>query len=107
VANAKAPEDHKPAATAAAKAEAAGDPQPVSFEFDGETYTIDADAADDLELMEYIEGEKYILALKGYLGAEQWQRFKDTHRNDKGRVTASRAGDFLQALTEAIGAGNS
>jgi hypothetical protein len=105
--NVKAPEDHKAKSTAAAKAEATGEAQPMSFEFDGETYTIDADAADDLELMEYIESEKYILALKGYLGAEQWNRFKDTHRNDKGRVTASRAGDFLQALTEAIGAGNS
>lgn len=108
MASPKKPEDHKAkAALDATKAEATGDAQPVSFVFDGETYTIDADAADDLELMEYIEDEKYILALRGYLGAEQWRRFKDGHRNEKGRVTAERAGEFLQALTEAIGSGNS
>lgn len=103
----KQPEDHKAKALDAAKAEATGEAQPVSFVFDGETYTIDADAADDLELMEHIEREKYLLAIAGYLGAEQWQRYKDKYRKPNGRVSASGAGDFLQALTEAIGAGNS
>lgn len=86
--------------------ESAEAPAPVTFEFDGETYAIDNDALDDVELLEFIEEEKYILVVRGYLGAEQWQQFKDSHRNAKGRVPSEPVQRLMTAVMEATGQGN-
>lgn len=102
----KTPQDHKAkAAKAAAKAEAQ-DNKIIEVDFDGEHYTIERDQADNLELMEFVEDEQYIKALRGYLGREQWDRWKDSQRTEDGRVPMQPFEDFLNRIMEAIG-GNS
>lgn len=96
----KIPQDRQPKAEARVG--------PVEFDYDGEHYTIDRDNADNIELMEYVEGEKYLSAIRGYLGAEQWDHWKDTHRDNKGRVASVHFEPFMQAVMDAIGgSGNS
>lgn len=80
----------------------------IAVDFDGVTYTVDSTSVNDLELMEYLEEEKYVLAIRGYLGVEQWSKFKESHRSaETGRVPMDRVPAFLTELTEAIGQGNS
>lgn len=80
--------------------------EPVSFEYDGETYTIDPANVDNLELYEAVEDEKYLTAARGFVGKDQWSKFKDTHRDNEGRVPMAPVEGFLQALMEAVGQGN-
>ena len=99
----------RPARIAAAKArraEAADEPLLIEFDYDGDRYTITRENADDLELYEAIEDEKYLTAVRGFLGPEQWAAFKDRHR-EGGRVKASALEPFLELLMEKIGQGNS
>lgn len=96
--NAKKPTDRQ------AKAEAQS--QFIEFDHDGQHYVVDRENADNLELMEFVEDGQYIKAIRGYLGLEQWAKFKDSHRDDAGRVTTASFEDFLNAVMEAIG-GNS
>lgn len=101
----KQPQDHKAKASEkAAKSEAQD--KIIEVDFDGERYSIDRDQADNLELMEFVEDEQYIKALRGYLGREQWARWKDSQRTEDGRVPMAPFEDFLNAIMEAIG-GNS
>lgn len=115
------PEDRQPAArkTAARKtataakrrAEAKGDegnePKFYEVDFDGQHYVIESEAANDLELYEHLEDEHYMQAIRGFLGPEQWKRFKESQRNEAGRVPMDRFEDFLNACMESINAGNS
>lgn len=116
----KAPADRKPPArktaasktAAAAKRRAEADaegngPKFYELDFDGQHYVIESEAANDLELYEHLENEHYLQALRGFLGDDQWQQFKESQRNDAGRVPMDRFEDFLNACMEAIGAGNS
>ena len=96
--NAKKPTDRQ------AKAEAKA--QFIEFDHDGDHYVIDRENADNLELMEFVEDGQYIKAIRGYVGLDQWDKFKDSHRDDKGRVTTETFETFLNAVMEAIG-GNS
>lgn len=98
-AGAKRPADHKPA-----KAEARS--EPIEVDFEGEHYVIDRENADNLELFELVEDEKYLSAIRGFLGAEQWSKWKDAHRDDQGRVRSASFEPFLDAVMVAIG-GNS
>src|SRR5690242_11778531 len=84
-----------------AKAEAKS--QFIELDHDGEHYVIDRDNADNLELMEFVEDGQYIKAIRGYLGLDQWAKFKDSHRDDKGRVTTDEFESFLNAVMAAIG----
>lgn len=98
----------KRAAAAARKAEARPEEaKPVEFEYDGKTYVVTPDALDNLELFEAVEDEKYLTATRGFLGKEQWERFKDAHRLPDGRVPLEAFEGFLQALMKAVGQGNS
>ena len=94
----KQPQDHQ------AKAEAKR--ESVDFTFGGIDYSISRENADNLDLYEYIEEEKYILAIRGYLGPEQWAKFKDSHRGPAGHVSMETFEKFLDAAMAAIG-GNS
>ena len=96
-ANAKKPTDR------AAKAEAKS--QHIEVEHGGITYQIDRDNADNLELMEFTEDGKYITAIRGYLGEDQWGKWKEANRDDKGRVRTADFEDFLQSVMDAIGGG--
>lgn len=95
---AKVPQDH------AAKAEAKG--LPVEFDFEGEHYSIDRENADNLELMEFIEDELYIKAIRGFLGADQWAHWKSVNRDEQGRVSAKNFEPFLNRAMAAIGGGS-
>jgi hypothetical protein len=75
--------------------------EPIRFTFDKIQYTIDPENADNLELLEFIEDEKYISAIRGYLGADQWAKFKEANRAD-GRVSSERFEPFLNAAMKAI-----
>lgn len=99
------PEDHKAKASkSAAKADAEG--ASIEVDFLGEHYVIDRNQADNLELMEFVEDEQYIKATRGYLGREQWERWKDSVRTEDGRVPSAPFEEFLNLIMEAIG-GNS
>lgn len=97
----KAPTDRQP------KAEARLDA--IEFEHNGHTYRVDRDNADNLELMEFTEDRKYISAIRGYLGEDQWAAWKDANRDEKGRVRSADFESFLQSVMDAIGgeSGNS
>ena len=88
----------------AAKAEATD--SGVTFEYGKETYVIDSAAFTDVELIEAVEDEKYMKAIRGYLGAAQWARFKDSVRTSDGRVPMEEFEPFLKVLMEALGQGN-
>jgi hypothetical protein len=98
---AKVPTDHQPKAEAAA--------QHLDVLHNGETYRIDRDNADNLELMEFTEDGKYISAIRGYLGEDQWSKWKNANRDEKGRVRSGDFESFLQSVMDAIGgkSGNS
>lgn len=97
----KQPQDRKPKAAAKADAEA----KTITVDFHGDTYTIEREQADNLELMEFVEDEQYIKAIRGYLGKDQWAKFKDANRDDQDRVNADAFEPFLNAVMVAIGGG--
>lgn len=83
-----------------AKAEAKG--KDISVPFEGVTYVITRENADDVEIYERVEDGNYITAVRGFLGAEQWEKFKDAHRVD-GRVSMTAFNAFLDAAMDAVG----
>lgn len=89
-----APQDFKAAAQVEAqKAEAAGTTgRKVTFEFEGETYTVDSDAV-TIEIQLEIEEGKYIKPFLAILGQEQFDRLRK-----KPLATYFR---FMDALNEA------
>lgn len=91
----------------AAKKEAQAKPEEanISFEYEGETYEIDRAAFTDLELIEAVEDEHFVQATRGYLGKEQWSKFKNTIRGEDGRVPVEKLEPFLQKLMDVL-AGN-
>lgn len=99
MATVKKPQDHL-------KAEAAQEPQDSTFEYDGEEYVIEAANLNNLELFEAVEDEQYIKATRGFIGREQWARFKDKYRDDQGRVPMEPLEGFLEAMMKAVGQGN-
>lgn len=100
----KVPDGAKKPADRAAKAEAKA--QFIEFDHDGEHYVIDRENADNLELMEFTEDGQYIKAIRGYVGLDQWAKFKEAHRDDKGRVTTESFESFLNEVMDAIGGGS-
>lgn len=90
----------------ARRSDAKGLPVSLTIPFDGIDYTVTRAAASDVELYELLEDDKYVSALRGFLGAEQWNRFKDTHRDTDGRVPMDDLERFLQKLMDRVGAGS-
>lgn len=70
-------------------------------------YTIEAEALDDAELLEYFTDENFIGALRIMLGPKQWLAYKDRARLENGRVTASGAAEFLNHVLAEVKRGNS
>ncbi len=103
----KIPEGAKKPSDRKAKDEAQG--KPVRFEFEGHTYEIDPDVADDIELMELMAdmeaGRPQLLpvVLRQLVGADQWAAFKDRSRGKSGRVRNKTAVDFFTAADDALG----
>lgn len=95
-ANVKQPEDHQaPAEETSA--------QPINVEHNGVQYAIDPGNANNLELFEFVEDEQYMKATRGFLGAEQWAKYKDSIRDEQGRVPADDFEAFLNKVMSAIG----
>ena len=97
--------DTTKASAKARKDEALAEVPDISFEHDGETYAVARENLDNLELFEAIEDQQYIKATRGFIGREQWDKFKDKYRVD-GRVPLEHLEGFLEALMEAVGRGN-
>lgn len=81
--------------TSAAKAEALN--EAVTFEYDGETYTVAASKDWDLDVLEQYEEGKVAATVKALLGPEQWATFRSTKR------TVGDLSDLFEALQKAIG----
>jgi hypothetical protein len=102
---AKMPTDRQPRKNEANPDEA----KDVPVAFGDHEYVIPAAAFDDIEIVEQLEDENHILAVRQILGKDQWNRWKANERNpETGRVPATRAKEFLEVLFESLGAlGNS
>lgn len=98
--NIKQPQDRKPKASEI-KAEVEG--APLVVEHDGATYEIDRANANNLELMEFAEDGLYLKAIRGYIGLDQWDAFKDKYRDEQGRVDANAFEPFLDAVMKSLG----
>lgn len=76
----------------------------VAYNFDGVAYLLDADAVDDLEVLELLENEKLMTALRRIMGDKQWERFKESQRDpDTGRVSPDKFEAFLDGLFARLG----
>jgi hypothetical protein len=85
---------------AAAAAEATEEPaKAVEFEFDGVTWTIAADAFEDLGVREHLEDGDLVLVAREMLGPQQWRRFRAKKRD------RAQAYDLINAWGEAAGLG--
>lgn len=84
------------AAATAQKAEAQDGS--VTFTYDGHTYTVKADALDDVETMAAFEEGKILLVVKTILGPAQWAVFVS-----KKRTVSKDLSDFTNALFAALG----
>jgi len=104
----KQPQDRKPKAVDAAKAEATD--APLTLEFEGVTYIVDREAFNDVEVMENIgdmqQGQPYLLPIivRSMLGDAQWQQFKKAARDPKtGRVSGEKLAELFSVLDDAAG----
>lgn len=74
----------------------------VTIEFRGATFQIDADAMEDIEVLEAIEDRKFITSSRALLGAEQWEQVKNLVRTPAGRVPADALDEFIETVYEAL-----
>jgi hypothetical protein len=99
----KQPEDHKEPAEA---------PRDVTVEWYGATYTVEAAAFGDyrtFRLLSKVEKNPAVIPdiLDRLLGEDQHEALIDATEDDGGHVSTERIGEFLKALFEAAGQGNS
>lgn len=99
---AKQPQDHKVAKADAQRLD-------VTVEYSGVTYTIEADAFNDVELLEWItdmqDGQPHLIAVivRKALGPTQWAQFKESNRDKDGRISGEHAGNLFELIDEALG----
>lgn len=76
----------------------------VEFEYDGETYMVDTDKFDDLEIIDLL-GRSMAMGLRRLLGADEFERLRENFKaNDpKGVFRMSKAQDFITRMQEAVG----
>ena len=108
---AKKPQDRMPKAVEAAKADALDGT--VTLDHNAVTYTVDADAFDDVETFELLgrmqmaagdEAGLFLpLIVRRVLGEEQWSQFLESNRNERGRVPALALADIFHLLDEHAG----
>lgn len=98
------PKDHLPA-----KSDVKADT--IAFEYEGDTYTVETDTLDDVEILERLDRSTFnpVGALRMMLGLEQWDRFKEStlKRTGSTKVTVTETTEFLQVVLDAIKSGNS
>lgn len=71
----------------------------VSFEYDGETYTVDADIMDDVAVVRAYENETVVTLVEKMLGPVQYARFMS-----KPRKVSKDLIPFSEAMFAALGA---
>ncbi len=83
------------------------------IEFEGAQYSVDKDAVNDLDVMEYLaeiqadpeqNSAMMILVIRKIIGKEQWDKFKESQRTDSGRVTGDNLEAFINKIFRAVGA---
>lgn len=105
-AGAKKPQDHQLKKKSAAQLEAEN--SDILVEYAGETYTIERDVVNDVELLELIADmttNPILLSkvVRTILGVKQWAKFKDNNRNESGRVPAKHLHELFDAIDTAVG----
>ncbi|MFF1820396.1 hypothetical protein ACFVWG_24030 [Kribbella sp. NPDC058245] len=93
------PQDHKPAAAVANRQQQEARNRPLTFEWDGEDWTLIPSDATSLEFLAALEDEQIIAALRFLLGKDQAARLI------KGRKV-EHLEKFFDAAGEAAGSGN-
>ena len=77
--------------------------QKARFTCRGVEYTVDADALDDLLVVEDLEGERIASALRRVLGDKQYTAFKESLRTADGRHRVGEAAEeIMTALVRAV-----
>lgn len=96
-AGAKQPADYKAASTDI-------EADIVEFEFEGETYEVDADNLDDLEIMEVLM-VSLARGLRQLLGAEEWSRVEKNLKeaDPKGKLRISKVRSFFETMQDQVG----
>lgn len=76
----------------------------VEFEYDGDTYEVDTDKFDDLEIMDTLN-RSISLGLRRLLGADEYNRLVENFKaNDaKGILRMSKVQDFITRMQESVG----
>lgn len=98
------PQDHR---TAKQETDTEDENEVYEFEWKGETYHVDQEAMDDVEVMEFLTDDNTIGALRLMLQEKDWVKYKAKNKNAKGRTTASGANEFLEHIFEVLGSKNS
>jgi hypothetical protein len=73
----------------------------VTFDFDGETYSVPTAAEWDVETLEAFEDGRIIATVRTLLGAEQWAKYKA-----KGRRVTDLTALFEAIQSATVGPGN-
>lgn len=89
--NAKKPQDRQ-----TAKSEVKNEATEIVFK--DETYVVAPDALDNIELIEAIEDEKFIKAIRMVIGDAQWAKYKESNRDENGRVLSDGFQEFVEAI---------
>lgn len=84
--------------TSAAPAKAEATDASITFDFDGETYTVDPARTKDLDTLEAFEDGRIITAIKALIGDKQYRAFRAKPERD-----ADDLGRFVDALQAALG----
>src|SRR5699024_2419637 len=84
----------------------------VLIAFEGAQYSVDKDAVNDLDVMEYLaeiqsdpeqNAPMMILIFRKIIGMEQWEKFKETQRSDSERDTGDNLEAFINKIFKAVG----
>lgn len=82
-------------------------------DFEGTQYFVDKDAVNDLDVMEDLadiqadpeqNSAMMVRVIRKIVGREQWNKFKDSQRNESGRVTGDNLEEFINKIFKAVGA---
>lgn len=78
----------------------------IVVEFRGETFSVDSDALEDVEIAEYLQDEAFVLVVRKTVGRAQWAKFKELVRDEDDRIPVEAFEEFIKLVFEGVGAGN-
>lgn len=95
--NVKQPQDRKPKTVGQ-----------VEVEFEGQTYVIEEEALDDVELLDLLmaadeDPRAALAAAQRIVGTEQWSRMVDSIRTETGRIPLTKTVEFTKVVTAPLG----